>query len=362
MSAQVASSSESNAILPESTSMRSMKRKLDDAFSILDDAVGTSEQPIAPPPTKKTATSRSFYSTLAKYGIKSKPKEAPVIPDRTDSIKGLSKPTPHLSAILHRAATRTRKALPSFKSSSSISTTSPSTPLSSAPSGVEYRPSSTASFLSRLATFKLATYANKPVAIDAVAAAKCGWINDGKDRLLCRICRASWVVVGREGMSRDAGNTLVEKQHSIYRIQLKPPASMAQELKSTALTLEPVLEGVEIKHPLTLAQVNSLRTAVSFVALPPSLSDLNLVPPNNENATESSPPPLEPSETALLTSLFGWTVAPQTTADRNIYPTIYTPDRATINTVRFTFHLTRQIYFDINSWYCTEFTKGFSDN
>ena len=69
----------------------------------------------------------------------------------------------------------------------------------------EYRPSSTSSFLSRLSTFKLTTYANKPAAIDAVAAAKCGWVNDGKDRLVCGICGVSWVVANKDGMNREAG-------------------------------------------------------------------------------------------------------------------------------------------------------------
>lgn len=111
---------------------------------------------------------------------------------------GLTKPTPHLSAILSRASTRTKNLFTfrSDKQASSDSTFS---------SNTEYRPSSVASFLSRLSSFKLATYANKPEQIDAVAASRCGWTNDGKDRLLCSICGASWVVVGREGMSREAG-------------------------------------------------------------------------------------------------------------------------------------------------------------
>jgi hypothetical protein len=70
---------------------------------------------------------------------------------------------------------------------------------------LEYRPSSISSFLSRLSTFKLSTYSNKPAPIDAVAAAKCGWVNEGKDRLVCTICSVSWVLAGREGMSMDAG-------------------------------------------------------------------------------------------------------------------------------------------------------------
>jgi C3HC zinc finger-like len=111
----------------------------------------------------------------------------------------LSKKTPHLTAILARAASHTRKALP-IKFSGRASSTAPLQH-----STLEYRPSSIPSFLSRLATFKLATYSNKPPAIDAVAASKCGWINDGKDRLVCGICNVSWVVAGREGMGREAG-------------------------------------------------------------------------------------------------------------------------------------------------------------
>ena len=113
----------------------------------------------------------------------------------------VAKTAPRLTAILARAASHTRKAFPftftaPFPSSAHVSSQSLT---------AEYRPSSVTSFLSRLATFKLSTYANKPPAIDAVAAAKCGWTNDGKDRLVCSICHASWVVVGREGMGRDAG-------------------------------------------------------------------------------------------------------------------------------------------------------------
>ncbi|KAI6104630.1 hypothetical protein EDD16DRAFT_1636883 [Pisolithus croceorrhizus] len=51
----------------------------------------------------------------------------------------------------------------------------------------------------------LATYANKPLQVDAVAAARCGWINDGKDRLVCGDCNVSWVLVGRDSMTEAAG-------------------------------------------------------------------------------------------------------------------------------------------------------------
>lgn len=73
------------------------------------------------------------------------------------------------------------------------------------PVTLEYRPSSTASFLGRLATFKLSTYSMKPSAIDAVAASKAGWVNEGKERLACGICKVTWVLASRDGMTRDAG-------------------------------------------------------------------------------------------------------------------------------------------------------------
>ena len=105
--------------------------------------------------------------------------------------------TPHLSKILSRAK----------------STFKPSPTTSAAPHAA-YRPSSVTSFLERLATFKIATYSGKPKCLEASAAAAAGWINDGKDRLVCGICNASWVVAGREGLTRDAANALVEKQRA----------------------------------------------------------------------------------------------------------------------------------------------------
>lgn len=127
----------------------------------------------------------------------------PSLPPRSvrasTSLSANTKSTPHLTAILNRAASKTKDTF-TFRFSSQSQTPAP--PL--APTA-EYRPSSLPSFLSRLATYKLTTYANKPPSIDAVAASKCGWINDGKDRLVCGLCNASWVVAGREGMNRDAG-------------------------------------------------------------------------------------------------------------------------------------------------------------
>ncbi|CAL1716608.1 unnamed protein product [Somion occarium] len=315
---------QSTPILPV-PSQNSIKRKYEDAILGLDEAVGDTHGAMLPP-SKKFKTARSLYSTLAKYGIRKEPKPKH-IESNAEKLETLSKTAPHLAAILSRTATRTRKALP-FKFGRQPS---PSAALSS-PTSAEYRPSSTTSFLSRLATFKLSTYANKPPAIDAVAAAKRGWINDGKDRLVCGICNSPWVVAGKEGMSRDAANALVEKQRtslvemhkdgcpwkskqcddSIYRVPLQAPSVMAREVKTRAVKLNPVMKDVQIKHPLTSAQVQSLASAIAIVKLP------ELSPPTEKTSSasigEAAPSDVftqtEPSEIALLTALFGWDILP----------------------------------------------------
>ncbi|KAF5371842.1 hypothetical protein D9615_009536 [Tricholomella constricta] len=309
------------------SNLRTTKRKLDDAFQNLDSAVGPSEIE-RPSPPKKSHTIRSLYSTLAKYGIKNK--ESRPVSTAPIETSATSKSTPHLTAILTRAATRTRKALP-FKFAGPSSTAPPLPPTA------DYRPSSLPAFLLRLATFKLATYANKPSAIDAVAAAKCGWINDGKDRLVCGLCKSSWVVAGRDGMNRDAANALLEKQRAslvdmhkngcpwktrqcdptIYRIPLQSPATMVKDIKTTAIALDPLIRNIEIKHPLTSTQISSLQSTISSFTLPSQASQPNVTSNYSEHEDTdvfmSSPgDPVVPSTTAILTSLFGWSLAPIT--------------------------------------------------
>ncbi|KAL0954814.1 hypothetical protein HGRIS_003759 [Hohenbuehelia grisea] len=320
------------------TAIRATKRKLDDAFYRLDDAVRSTENVVQQPLAKRPHISRSLYSTLAKYGITSSkdkklissPSDAPVIN------VSLSKPTPNLTAIINRAATRTRKLLP-FKFSAPSSAAVP------APSGAEYRPSSLPSFLARLATFKLSTYANKPKAIDAVAAARCGWVNDGKDRLVCGLCNASWVVAGREGMTKDAANTLVEKQtaslasahkdgcpwktrqcdSSIYRIPLKPPGIMALDIKVTAAALDEAMRNVEVAHPLTPVQLSSLLSAMQTIEIPTPDTRINLDVAASISSRPLTPLPTtttDPSESALLVGLFGWKLLPPAPAEQRKLP------------------------------------------
>ncbi|KAF7327891.1 hypothetical protein MKEN_00369000 [Mycena kentingensis (nom. inval.)] len=261
-----------------STTTTGTKRKLADAFSALDAAV-------EPPALKRqNTTARSLYATLA-Y-------------------------TPNLASALARAAARAKKVF-----------TPGSSPAPALALTAEYRPSSTEAFIARLETFKLSTYSGKPAAIDSVAAAKCGWTNDGKDRLVCGMCKVSWVVAGKDGMmSKEAANALVEKQRtslvsahkitcpwktlqcddSIYCVTLQSPAAMVAEVKQNALVLEPILANVEVKHPLSASQLAALRSAVHDfkpITLP---DDAEAAPATDE----------KPSDKAIVTALFGWAPTP----------------------------------------------------
>ncbi|KAG6864982.1 hypothetical protein C0991_005851 [Blastosporella zonata] len=226
----------------------------------------------------------------------------------------ITKSTPHLSAILARAATRTRKALP-FK----FSTPAATLPL---PSTADYRPSSLPAFLERLATFKLSTYANKPSIIDAVAASKCGWINDGKDRLVCGLCRGSWVVAGRDKMSKDAA--------TIYCIPLQSPATMVKDIKINATALDPWLRDIEIKHPLTSTQITSLQSTLSAVTIPPD------TPGRISNPSASTPD--QGDDDVFMSEdqarrLGLWAFSPESpTSSAEPHPTAATPRRDSTDT------------------------------
>ncbi|KAK2460979.1 hypothetical protein APHAL10511_007449 [Amanita phalloides] len=299
--------------------IRATKRKLDQAFLILDDAVN-SKEPADNPPPKRIHTSGSLYSTLAKYGIKFNSKTQPRHP-----AEHLLNSTPNLSAILSRTASRIRR-VPPFRLGNQ------SSPFSPLPITAEYRPSSVSSFLARLATFKLSTYSNKPVAIDAVAASKCGWINDGKDRLVCSLCKSSWVVARREGMTREAANALLEKQRvslveahkdgcpwkrrqcddSIYCVPLQTPAVLVRVLKQNANALDPLLGGVVIKHPLAMKQLESLHAVIASFALTSPFEPHPQEGCSASRPTSPTPEDGEPSHNAVLTALFGWSIIPST--------------------------------------------------
>ncbi|KAG8213087.1 C3HC zinc finger-like-domain-containing protein [Butyriboletus roseoflavus] len=300
------------------SSVRTTKRKLEDAIRTLDGAVVPPSLASAierPTPSKRPCLTRSVYSTLAKFNATSKERLQPS--SKTTPTIDVSKSAPHLAAILARSTSRSKEAPPLNHLS-----TPP------AHSASEYRPSSTDSFLSRLATYKITTYANKPPQIDAVTAARCGWINDGQDRLVCGMCDVSWVLAGREGMKKDAASALVEKQRvslvemhkdgcpwkarqcdpSVYRVPLQAPTAMVRELKATALSLEPVVANVAVKHPLSPTQLSSLHSIFSAAASERWVSEHNSAMDVDETTH-----PIVPSDTAIVVALFGWGPAPTAT-------------------------------------------------
>ncbi|GJJ08229.1 hypothetical protein Clacol_002438 [Clathrus columnatus] len=281
------------------------QRKADEAFDALDDALRTRDT--RPSPTKR-ATSVSFYSSLAKHGITTKSTVKPSVS------------TPTLSALLTRARSKRDIIRPPLH-------LQPSKMPSVAP---EYSPSSTEAFLERLSTFNVSTYPSKPQPIDAVAAAMAGWINEGgRNRLLCSICQVGWIVGGRDGMGKEAAETLVEKQAAhlitnhkegcpwrtrqcdplVYRIPLQSPQKMAKQVKERADELDSLVEGVTVRHPLSTTQLNSFVQAVTAVVSKPPAGDSDNDTEKQTNNEQAQTVKI-PSATSLLTALFGWTLVP----------------------------------------------------
>ncbi|TFK28168.1 hypothetical protein FA15DRAFT_678579 [Coprinopsis marcescibilis] len=325
--------SSSNGESSSESSMWQKKRKLADAFHNLDVAVQGPDRDR--PPAKKTRLPRSLYTTLAKYGVKNKDTKAngvePVLLRNSTApeLGETANKTPHLTAILSRAATRTKNAF-TFK-------LTPSSPPSPLPASAEYTPSSLQSFMARLETFKLSTYANKPPSLDPVAASVCGWTNDGKDRLLTFCAANSLVEKQRQGLIDNHKNGCPWRTRqcdpSIYCIPLKSPTATVKDVKSNALILDPLMEGVVIKHPLTPNQLSSLRKVVASYTLPIAHKPTDSPKPtpapdamdvdedingnadansNSKNSPEDSENKQlkEPSEAAVVASLFGWTLVP----------------------------------------------------
>jgi len=145
------------------------QRKLDDAIQTLDDILNPSNEPLASP---KKRPNTSLYRTF----------------------NNLFRSSHNKSNSTSRTASATPISRPFALSSKPL-----------------YRPDSTVDFLARLSSFKLATYRNKPDSVNAVAAAKAGWTNEGKDRLGCGYCSASWVLASTQGMSKDAAHALTER-------------------------------------------------------------------------------------------------------------------------------------------------------
>ena len=124
------------------------------------------------------------------------------------SSKFLSEKAPHLHAIVRRRK-KTEDFRENVPNKMVLASHQALLHASLPPEAFEFRPSSTSAFLSRLATFKLSTYSITADELNAVAAARHGWVNDGKNRLVCGFCTSDWIVGKGEGLKKASGTVLM---------------------------------------------------------------------------------------------------------------------------------------------------------
>lgn len=359
MQSVIASSSGTQSDLPPSTtattgvstsslfpSSRITKRKLQDALDALDDATSPSakgEGDGRPTPLKRANT--SIYSSLAKYGIHVGRK--PGNKQESGSSSTLSRLFRNRSSTRPPQSHHTRAAsvdiAPSRPSISHPFALAPNTTLAgkpptqstqftfTAPTPITspipvplYRPSSASDFLERLGTFKLSTYRDKPAAIDAVAASRCGWRNEGgKDRLACNVCGAAWIVGNTTGMTREAASALIARHvtslvqnhktscpwrlrqcdPSIYRLPLKGSSALIRDIVKRATSLSRTVERVNVKHPLSPPELDILLAVVADAEIVQNdvapFDSATQIPPSHHTGADLS-------QNAVILALFGW--------------------------------------------------------
>ncbi|KAL5634923.1 hypothetical protein ACGC1H_002821 [Rhizoctonia solani] len=335
-------------------SSRITKRKLQDALDALDDATTPSDSGARrrgegddrPSPFKRANT--SIYSSLAKYGIhvgrkpgnKQEPRSSSTLSrlfrNRSSPRQSQSEPqspliqpttdaTPGRPSISHPFALAPNTSLINKPATNltQFTFTAP-TPITSPIPVPIYRPSSASDFLERLSTFKLSTYRDKPAAIDAVAAARCGWRNEGgKDRLACNVCGSAWIVGNATGMTREAASALIARHvtslvqnhknscpwrlrqcdPSIYRLPLKGSSALVRDITKRAASIPRAAERVLIKHPLSGPELEVLSAAVAGVEVSqddtaPFDSATQIMPSHYTGA--------DLSQNAIVLALFGW--------------------------------------------------------
>ncbi|CAE6381908.1 unnamed protein product [Rhizoctonia solani] len=336
------------------SSSRITKRKLQDALDALDDATTPSDSGARrrgegddrPSPFKRANT--SIYSSLAKYGIhvgrkpgnKQEPRSSSTLSrlfrNRSSPRQSQSQPqspllqptadaTPSRPSISHPFALAPNTSLINKPATNltQFTFTAP-TPITSPIPVPIYRPSSASDFLERLSTFKLSTYRDKPAAIDAVAAARCGWRNEGgRDRLACNVCGSAWIVGNATGMTREAASALIARHvtslvqnhknscpwrlrqcdPSIYRLPLKGSSALVRDITKRAASLPRTAERVLIKHPLSGPELEVLSAAVAGVEVSqddtaPFDSATQIMPSHYTGA--------DLSQNAIVLALFGW--------------------------------------------------------
>lgn len=329
------------------SSSRITKRKLQDALDALDDATSSSgadaqrrgEGDVRPSPLKRANT--SIYSSLAKYGIhvgrkpgnKQEPSSSSAL-SRLFSTRHSMRRSPSHGPRSSSDTTSNRPSISHpFALSPNTSTVERSggahpaftfmpPPVASPIPVPLYRPSSAPDFIERLTTFKLSTYRDKPAAIDAVAAARCGWRNEGgKDRLACNVCGAAWIVGNTTGMTREAASALIARHvtslvqghkascpwrlrqcdPSIYRLPLKNSGALVRDIIKRATLLSRMVEHVTIKHPMTPSQLDTLSAVVAEAEQPDTapFDSATQIPPSHNTGTDLP-------QTAIILALFGW--------------------------------------------------------
>ncbi|KZP00508.1 zf-C3HC-domain-containing protein [Calocera viscosa TUFC12733] len=258
-------------------------------------------------PSLQSQVKTILPSTLAKYGVFEKRK-----PHKRDPLAS----APKLKALLEkqRARERARNALPE-----------PVLP------DVPYRPYSYDDFMRRLSTFKLFTYREQREGLDPPSVARCGWVNDGKNRLRCEWCKETWVVQGEKSQSREEAEVLYAKQKqllidshrascpwrilqcdpSIYQIQMHSREKFVKEAIERAIMITPLVDGLQLAYPVS--ERDSSTILEWFHKLSPPVTEAN-----------GQPQPQYYSDTAAILGLFGWTAstldAPMARGPRKSWP------------------------------------------
>ncbi|CCO28945.1 hypothetical protein BN14_02945 [Rhizoctonia solani AG-1 IB] len=330
-----------SSLLPSS---RITKRKLQDALDALDDATAPSDSGARrrgegddrPSPFKRANT--SIYSSLAKYGIHVGRKPGNKQESRSSALSRLFRNrnskrqsssqhqspspqpatdvTPGRPSISHpfALAPNTTLANKLTTSSAQFTFTAP-TPVTTPIPVPIYRPASASDFLERLSTFKLSTYRDKPTSIDAVAAARCGWRNEGgKDRLACN-CNCINPFTSASALVARHVTSLIQNHKnscpwrlrqcdpSIYRLPLKPSSTLIRDITKRAASLPRGIERVSVKHPLNDSELDVLSTEVAGVEVShddsaPFDSAAQIAPSHYTGA--------DLSQNAIILALFGW--------------------------------------------------------
>lgn len=234
---------------------------------------------------------------------------------------------------------------------------------------VSYSPTSLSALLSRIATFRLATYSPKPAALSPPACARVGWTNDRtqRERVVCVTCSRGLIVtppthvdggwtspLGRS-LEREYAHQLERDAHDdacpwrmrgcargLYRCRVEGRGKLAEELVDSArgsLRRTPAVADVRLRHPLSDDELAKVLEAAQDHCLVKA-------PVATDAATEAPP------SASLVLALFGWTAAAAsspsspvltcTLCTREVLITAYLPDSSPATTALPTFDVVSQ--------------------